>query len=158
MSRFQENFQEIRKNANAKRVEKIFRNFFLAFFKYRKYCGGVSILSNPPRYRYYRIGIDTFDITSHYHAIHHAVVSYLRMIKKINESRFFYVICAKAAEYFTSILYADKQHSGSILSKINNNNTTLSNYVEVCHFSEFFLRFFWFFSSLLLETSVDPNM
>ncbi len=30
----------------------------------RKYCGGVSILSNPPMYRYYRIGIDTFAITT----------------------------------------------------------------------------------------------
>ncbi len=62
MSRFQENFLEIqKKNANAKRREKIFRKFFHAFFKYRKYCGGVSILSNPPRYHYYQIhqGIDT---------------------------------------------------------------------------------------------------
>ncbi len=31
---------------------------------YRKYRGEVSILSNPPRYRYYRIGIDTFAITN----------------------------------------------------------------------------------------------
>ncbi len=29
----------------------MFRKFFHAFFKYRKYCGGVSILSNPPRFR-----------------------------------------------------------------------------------------------------------
>ncbi len=40
MNRFQENFLEIRKNANAIRVEKIFRKFFHAFFKFRKYCGG----------------------------------------------------------------------------------------------------------------------
>ncbi len=34
--------------------------------QYRKYCGEVSILSNPPRYRYYRIGIDTFAITGRF--------------------------------------------------------------------------------------------
>ncbi len=37
MSRFQENFIEIRKNTTAKRVEKMFRKFFHAFFKYQKY-------------------------------------------------------------------------------------------------------------------------
>ncbi len=64
MSRFQENLLEIRKKANANRVEKIFRKFFHAFFKDRKFCGGVSILSNPLMYPYYRIGIDTFVITN----------------------------------------------------------------------------------------------
>ncbi len=64
MSRFQENFLKIRTNTNANRVKKIFRKFFHVFFKYRKYCGEVSTLSNPPRYRYYRIGFDTFVITS----------------------------------------------------------------------------------------------
>ncbi len=67
--RFHKNFLEIRKNANAERVEKIFRKFFHAFFKYRKYrnyCGGVSILSNLPRYRHYRIlqGIYTIELVS----------------------------------------------------------------------------------------------
>ncbi len=60
MSRYQKNFLEIRINESAKRVGK----FFPAFFEYWKYCGGLLILSNPPRYRYYRIGIDTFAITS----------------------------------------------------------------------------------------------
>ncbi len=55
MSRFQDNFLEIQKNANAKSLEKSFRKFFRGFFKYRKYCGD---------YRYYRIDIDTFAITS----------------------------------------------------------------------------------------------
>ncbi len=36
MSRFQENFLEIQKNTDVKEVEKIFRKFFRAFFKYRK--------------------------------------------------------------------------------------------------------------------------
>ncbi len=59
LSIFQENFLKIQKNTNAKKVEKILRNFFHAFFKYGRYCGKLSILSNPPRYRYYRFGIDT---------------------------------------------------------------------------------------------------
>ncbi len=50
MSRFQENFLEIIKNANAKRKEKIFMKFFHPFFKYWKSCCRVSILSNLPRY------------------------------------------------------------------------------------------------------------
>ncbi len=59
LSRYQENFLEIRKTANAKRIEKIFRKFFHAFFKYQKYCSGgidtiesvkISILSNWYRY------------------------------------------------------------------------------------------------------------
>ncbi len=64
MSKFQENLLEIRKNANTKRVEKMFRKFFHPCFKYGKYCGDLSIPSNLPRYRYYRIGIDTFAITT----------------------------------------------------------------------------------------------
>ncbi len=75
MSRFQENFLEIWKNTNAKQVEKIFRTGFHAFFQYRmyrNYCVRVLILSNQPRYRYYRIGIDTFAITSvHHYTPHH---------------------------------------------------------------------------------------
>ncbi len=46
----------MQENTKAKRVEEIFRKFFNAFFKYqkyRKYCGRLSILSNPPRYRYF---------------------------------------------------------------------------------------------------------
>ncbi len=43
MSRLQENFLEIQKNTNAKKLEKIFRKFFHAFIKYWKHCGEVSI-------------------------------------------------------------------------------------------------------------------
>ncbi len=50
---FKKIFSKFEKNANAKRVEKIFRIFFHAFFKYRKYCGWVSILSNLAWYRYF---------------------------------------------------------------------------------------------------------
>ncbi len=49
LSRFQENFFEIRKLANAKRVEKIFRRFFHAFFN------TVSIESIVVGYQHYRI-------------------------------------------------------------------------------------------------------
>ncbi len=60
MSRFQENFLEIWKNANTKRVGKIFRSFFLRFSSFS------SIESIVVGCRYYRIrqGIDTFAITS----------------------------------------------------------------------------------------------
>ncbi len=60
MSIFQENFPEIRKNANTKRVEKIFRKFFIRFSNIE------SIESIVVGYRYYRIGIDTFAITTFY--------------------------------------------------------------------------------------------
>ncbi len=36
MSKFPENFLKIRKNANAKRVEKIFKKLFHVFFKYQQ--------------------------------------------------------------------------------------------------------------------------
>ncbi len=64
LSRFQENFLEIWKNANTKRIDQIFRKVLHTSFKYQSIRSIVvgSILSNPPRYRYYRIGIDTFAI------------------------------------------------------------------------------------------------
>ncbi len=64
VSRFRENFLEIRKKGKCKKAEKISWMFFRAFFKYWKYCSGVSILSYLLRYRYYRISINTFAITN----------------------------------------------------------------------------------------------
>ncbi len=57
MSRFQENFLEIRKNVNAIRVEKIFRKFFMRYLSFESIVVG---------YRYYRIrqGIDTIELVS----------------------------------------------------------------------------------------------
>ncbi len=51
MNRFWENFSRNLKKCKCKSVEKIFSKCFHAFFKFRRYCGWVAILSNPPRYR-----------------------------------------------------------------------------------------------------------
>ncbi len=61
MSRFRENFLEIRnlKNVNTKRVEKIFRKFFHVFFKCVK-----SIAAEYGGYYRIRQGIDTIELVS----------------------------------------------------------------------------------------------